>query len=286
MTALSNPLIECQQLLAQLEQPKLIILDASIPPVGSMAKPQFSWPTTVIGNAKRCDINAGFSDHHALFPHTRLSASAFQQQARSIGINHDSTIVVYDDLGLFSAARVWWMFKAMGHHNVHILNGGLPEWLRLGLPTQHANSDEAAMNTGNFVAQENPQFFCDTEEVLEAIANKDVEVLDARAAERFAGQAEEPRPGVRKGHIPNSLNMPFGQLLCEGKVRPVNELKALFAQLVERDKTLVMSCGSGVTACILALGAHLCGFDDIRVYDGSWGEWGARAELPIETSSE
>lgn len=281
MPKFQTPLISCQQLQSILLNDNLIVLDASIPPIGSQPLPKARWPEVIISDARRCDINKTFSDHNAVSPHTMLSPVEFQQVARAIGINNESIIVAYDDLGLFSAARTWWMFKAMGHKNVYVLDGGLPQWIELKLPTERAN-DEVTYAEGNFQAENQSIMFCDKDSVLAAINNKNVKILDARSAERFNGIVEEPRAGVRKGHIPGSLNLPYGDLFEKGVFKSKDEVLQRLLMHASKDQQLIMSCGSGVTACILALAAELVGFTTISVYDGSWSEWGANHNLPIE----
>lgn len=280
MPKFQSPLITCEQLHSILADNNTLVLDASIPPIGSQPLPDAKWPDVCIKGAIRCDINGVFSDHNNNSPHTMLSAKAFELAARAIGVNNDSVIVAYDDLGLFSAARIWWMFKAMGHKNVYVLNGGLPQWLKLQLPTARAD-DSTQLQQGNFIAKRQTQLFCDKDQVLKAIDDNAVTILDARSAERYSGMVAEPRAGVRKGHIPGSVNLPYSNLLDNGLFKSNSEVSQLLLTHASKDKQLVMSCGSGVTACILALAAEISGFESVSVYDGSWSEWGSDHNLPI-----
>jgi len=280
-------LISCTDLHAILGNKDLVILDASIPPVGNMAAPEYSWPEYRLPQARRFDLNKDFSDLNSHLPHTMPSASYFEQAAKKLGINKQSQIVVYDDLGLFSAARAWYMFRAMGHDNIAVLDGGLPHWLTLKKPIadlQRELNNDSLPVAGDFIANEKSDFFCHWRDVEKQIDSQEQLVLDARAIRRFKGLDPEPRAGVRSGHIPNSINLPYNDLLTSGLFKPVNELIDIFNNISVKDQAMIMSCGSGVTACVLALAAELSGYKNVRVYDGSWSEWGALPCARIETN--
>ncbi len=272
-------LISAKQLYAQLTNKNLVILDASMPPVGGAKAPARGWPDTVIPHARRFDIAKVFSDLTSQLPHTMPNEEYFTQQVRKLGINQHSQIVVYDDIGIFSSPRPWWMFKAMGHKNIAVLDGGLPAWLAAGLPTTSAVTLEQPQ--GNFVAHFNKNYFCKAKDVLHAITTANATVLDARSASRFTGQEKDPRVGVRSGHMPNALNLHYQSLLRNGVMLNKDQLKQYFIEIGATKEPFIMSCGSGVTACILALAATIIGYTKIQVYDGSWSEWGADVNLPV-----
>ncbi|MFT5294762.1 MAG: thiosulfate/3-mercaptopyruvate sulfurtransferase [Colwellia sp.] len=263
------------------EEPKknLIILDASIPAVGQMNQPEKQWPDFSLPNAQRFDLNKNFSDLSNPLPHTMPSSEYFQQQANALGITNDAQIIVYDDQGLFSAARAWYMFKSMGHKNIAILDGGLPEWLKSGFPVSSAKS--SPIEIGNFTAKFSKEYFCNSDDIYNQLDSDENIIVDARAGARFKGKVAEPRKGVRRGHIPNSVNLPFSDLLKNGVLLPKNILEKKFKKINIQDKPMIMSCGSGVTACVLALTAEICGYQQMKVYDGSWSEWGANIILPV-----
>lgn len=279
MSIIFKHIIRPEQLLSNLEASNFIILDASIPPVGNTATPVLQWPQQVIPNARRFDLEGVFSDQQSALPHTMVPAEVFTRQARNLGINQDSQIVVYDDLGVFSSARAWWMFKAMGFENVAVLDGGLPLWSQKQLPLEAAK--DQAIPQGDFVAKPRAGYFCDYHKVSQVLTDADVSVMDARGAARFYGKVAEPRAGVRSGHMPGALNLPYSELLRDGSFKAKDELQQKFKALVGEQSSLVMTCGSGITACILAFVADYCGYRDICVYDGSWSEWGQKLSLPV-----
>lgn len=256
------------------------ILDAGI--VSPSEQGEYA-PAAIIKGAKRFDIKGDFSDATSHLPSTMCSAEQFQAQVRKLGINNLDTVVVYDNKGLFSAARVWWMFKSMSFERVYILDGGLVRWLALGLPTQDTYSESEVK--GDFIAYPKRGYFVDKHQVLEEIHNPNSLLLDARSYKRFTGEEPEPRAGMCSGHIPHSKSLHYASLLDEQKcVRPIAELQKKLALLGAKGKSLQFSCGSGITACMLALVADECGYTRLSVYDGSWSEWGnSDNNLPITT---
>ena len=282
MSPIPKPLISVSELSANIDHPQLVLLDASwyLPAMGRDGIAE--WKAQRIGDARHFDFHHDACDTTSPYPHTMPNADHFTQCAQALGINQDSHIVVYDGMGMFSSPRVWWMFKAMGHENISILDGGLPAWFAAGLPT--TKSEPSTPEVGNFIAQPDESRFTSTETILSELQSDDHLVIDVRSEGRFAGHEPEPREGMRSGHIPNSVNLPFTQVVDNGFLKPEAELKGLMSQINASDKALIFTCGSGVTACHLALAAEVCGYTKLSIYDGSWSEWGIRHELPISTS--
>ncbi len=223
------------------------------------------------------------ADLKSEFPHMLPPPEKFSSRMRSMGIGDGTRVVVYDSKGLFSAARVWWMFRVMGHEDVTVLNGGLPKWKREGLPLE--SGDPRPRSTRHFTSRRNADLVRDVSDIKALLKDRSAEIVDARAAERFEGRAPEPRPGLRSGHIPGAHNVPYGKLLKQdGTLKSPEEIQAVFTEAgVDLSKPVVTSCGSGITASVLALALARIGHRKTAVYDGSWAEWGADQSLPIET---
>ena len=195
-------------------------------------------------------------------------------------------MIAYDTVGLFSAARAWWMFRVMGHKDVSILDGGLPKWKSEGKPVEDGKAPPSQER--HFTARLQTMMVRDRNDVLEAANGGPAQIVDARASGRFAGTTPEPREGLRSGHIPGSLNVPYDKLLnLDGTVRSNEELRAAFAGVgLDTSAPIITSCGSGVTAAVLSLGLTLLGVRNQALYDGSWSEWGADGSLPISTGDD
>jgi thiosulfate/3-mercaptopyruvate sulfurtransferase len=233
-----------------------------------------------ISKAVHFDIDAVRDPANPL-PHMMPSPEAFAQAAGAMGLSEDMTIVVYDGAGLFAAPRVRWAFLTMGAKDVRLLHGGLPQWLSekrpvaSGTPTPEPRSFKAVLNAGAIV---------DTAAVKQALVSG-VQVVDARPAPRFRGEAPEPRPGVASGHMPGSFNVPFDQVVKDGKlVEPRAVREAFGAAGVDLAKPIITSCGSGVSAAILGLALESIGVRANALYDGSWAEWGARGDCVVATA--
>jgi thiosulfate/3-mercaptopyruvate sulfurtransferase len=215
-------------------------------------------------------------------PHMMPSGEKFASRVRKLGLGDGNRIIVYDGLGLFSAARVWWMFRAFGHTDVAVLDGGLPKWLAEG---RAVTDDVTIPRERHFTRRLNSLLVREIDRMISNLDARHEQVIDARAPGRFEGTEAEPRPGLRAGHIPGSLNLHYRRLLdAEGGVMADAEtLRSLFTGAgLDLSRPVTATCGSGVTAAILALGLYLIGYPDTAVYDGSWSEWGARDDTPIE----
>jgi thiosulfate/3-mercaptopyruvate sulfurtransferase len=275
-------LIEGDQLERELYAPDLVIIDATwhMPVEGKDARAEYL--EEHIPGALFFDIEE-IADNKSDLPHMLPPPEKFSSRMRSMGIGDGSRIVVYDRTGVYSAARVWWTFRVMGVEDVSVLNGGLPKWKREGRPTE--SGEPPVRSTRHFTARRNAALVRDAADVKSVLKDRSAAIVDARSPERFSGRAAEPRPGLRSGHIPGALNLPYSRLVNEdGTLKPASELEKLFADAgVDLHKPVVTSCGSGITASVLALALAELGHRRTSVYDGSWSEWGADQSLPIET---
>jgi thiosulfate/3-mercaptopyruvate sulfurtransferase len=263
-------LISTDRLANMIGMPNLVVLDASrhLPATKRDAKVEFN--TKHISSAQFFDIDQT-SDRASPLPHMLPSADQFQMQMRGLGVNTNSHVIAYDASGLFSAARCWWMFKVFGHDKVSVLDGGLPKWLAENRRVERGPS--VARPAGNFTTHLNGAMVASMDDV----ASGESQIADARSPTRFAGEEPEPRPGVRPGHMPGARNLHYASLMnADGTLKSRTALEQRFKEVgIETNKTVVTSCGSGVTAAIITLALAELGATNHKLYDGSWAEWGA-----------
>ena len=279
MAAAPDPLVSTAELAAAYADPRLVVLDATwlLPGEGDA---RAGYVAGHLPGAVLFEIDAA-SDAASDLPHMLPAPETFAAYAGALGVDHDARVVIYDQPGLFSAARVWWMLRAMGTRDVRVLSGGLPRWRAEGRPVE---SGEVRRPAARFTPDPDPALVAGREEVSAALATGSAQVADARPAARFSGAAPEPRPGLRGGHMPGAHSLPLSTLLAEGALKPDAELRAAFAAAgLNPEAPLIATCGSGVTAAAIALAQARLGRWDTAVYDGAWAEWGACAELPVAT---
>ncbi|XP_006865342.1 PREDICTED: 3-mercaptopyruvate sulfurtransferase [Chrysochloris asiatica] len=286
---LFRALVSAQWVAEALRAPRagtpLQLLDASwyLPKLGRDARREFE--ERHISGAAFFDLDQ-CSDRTSPYDHMLPSASHFAEYVGRLGVGAATHVVVYDasDQGLYSAPRVWWMFRAFGHGAVSLLDGGLRHWQHLGFPLSSGKSHPVP---AEFRSELDPAFIKTFEDIKENLEARSFQVVDARATGRYRGTEPEPREGIEPGHIPGTVNIPFTDFLTkEGLEKSPEELHRLFQEKkVDLSRPLVATCGSGVTACHVALGAYLCGKSDVAIYDGSWVEWYMRAQ-PEEVISE
>ncbi len=263
-----------------IDDPEIQIIDARMAPPGQEQRDlNAEYQAGHIPGAVFFDIEA-LSDHTSPLPHMMPRAEAFAVALRELGVSSDKHLVVYDEGNLVSAPRAWWMLRTFGVERVSIVAGGLEGWRRDELPLEQGLP---ALPEGEFDANFDPQVIKRLTDVLLVSHEGSAQIVDARPAGRFNGQVAEPRPGLRSGHIPGALNVPWTELVINGELKTTDELNEIFArQGVDFERPIIASCGSGVTAAVVVLALTTLGVNGVSLYDGSWSEWGARTDLPIE----
>ncbi|KAK1279373.1 hypothetical protein QJS04_geneDACA020419 [Acorus gramineus] len=298
----NEPVVSAEWLHAHLREPDVKVLDASWYMPNEKRNPLQEYQVAHIPGALYFDVD-GISDPSTNLPHMLPSEEAFSAAVSALGIENRDGVIVYDGKGIFSAARVWWMFRVFGHDKIWVLDGGLPQWRASGFDVESSASSDSILKASaaceaiekvykgqtvptTFLARLQPHLIWKLEQVNQNIENKTHQHIDARAKGRFDGTAPEPRKGLRSGHIPGSKCIPFTQMLDSSQtLLPTAELHKRFAEGgISLDQPIIASCGTGVTACILAMGLHRVGKVDVPIYDGSWTEW-AQTDAPVITAS-
>ncbi|KAI3456677.1 hypothetical protein Pfo_013340 [Paulownia fortunei] len=299
----NEPVVSVDWLHANLREPDVKVLDASWYMPDEQRNPLQEYQVAHIPGALFFDVD-GISDRTTNLPHMLPSEEAFAAAVSALGIENKDGLIVYDGKGIFSAARVWWMFRVFGHGRIWVLDGGLPRWRASGFDVESSVSSDAILKAsaasdaiekvyqgqrvGPITFQTNfqPHLVWTLEQVQKNIEEQTLQHVDARSKDRFDGVAPEPRKGIRSGHVPRSKCLPFSQMLDGSQtLLPAAELEKRFEQEgISLDSPVLTSCGTGVTACILALGLHRLGKTNVPVYDGSWTEWGTNPDTPVASS--
>jgi thiosulfate/3-mercaptopyruvate sulfurtransferase len=275
-----GPVVSTAWLAERLGAPDLRVLDATwyMPHLQRNARAEFE--AAHIPGAAYFDIDA-IADPSQGLPHMLPDAKTFGQAVGALGIGNGDRVVVYGGKHLIASARVWWTFRVFGHDRVAVLDGGFPRWRDEGRPVEVGAARPARRD---FTARLHPELVTALEGVRHNLVTRRAQIVDARSSGRFVGSEPEPRPGLRGGHIPGSLNLPYDRLFePDGALLPQDRLRQAFdAARVDLEQPIATTCGSGVSACVLALGLHVIGRPDVAVYDGSWSEWGERHDVPVE----
>jgi thiosulfate/3-mercaptopyruvate sulfurtransferase len=278
-----NPLVNTSWLAARLHDPGIVILDATLPPVGVTppVDTRARYLAKHIPGAIFFDIEE-LSDRANPLPHMLPSPHVFSRSLSALGIGDHMTILIYEQEGVFSGPRAWWMLKAFGAQQVYLLDGGLCAWIEAGLPT---HSGEVHREPAAFHAKLDQNAVKDFSQMQRMIVEH-AQILDARSAGRFAGILPEPRPGISSGHMPGATSIPFTELVEEGRMKQAEELRQIFAAKgVDMKQPITTSCGSGITAAVIALGLEVAGAKHVSLYDGSWAEYAAHPEAVIEKTT-
>lgn len=275
-------IVSTSWLAMHLDDPNVRVVDSTwyLPNVGREGRADYE--AGHIPGAVFWDLD-GIADPTDPLPHMRPSADDFKRHMEALGIGDDTFVVVYDQLGMATAGRPWWMLRYFGHDRVAVLDGGMVRWKAEGRPI---TTDVPAPRTARFTARPRPELVRTLDQMRANLSSHQEQVFDARSAGRFSGSMPEPRPNCRSGHIPGALNLPVDRLVDAGRktMKSAGHLKGLVIGAgIDLDRPITTSCGSGVTASTLALALYLLGRKDVPVYDGSWSEWGSRDDTPIET---
>ncbi len=279
----NNTLVTVAWLAQHLSSPDVRVIDASWYLPNAQRDGKAEYAEQHIPGALFFDIDE-IADTDSSLPHMLPSPEKFSSRMRKMGLGDGNRVVVYDGAGMFSAARVWWMFKVMGHEDVAVLDGGLPKWIADGHPLE--DLPPPPVQERHFTARVNSMMVRDLNQMRDNIQSKDEQVLDARGAGRFSGRDVEPRAGMRAGHIPGSCNLPFINVFTDdGTMLRGEALKQKYRDAgIDLNKPIVTTCGSGVTAAVLYLGLTILGCRNLALYDGSWSEWGSHADVPVATA--
>ncbi len=271
--------VTCDWLAEHIHDPEIQLLDARMAPIGQPDRDMAQeYRDGHLPGAVFFDIEA-LSDHSSPLPHTLPRPESFAVAMRELGVNSDRCLVVYDEGNLYSAPRAWWMLRTFGVENVRILEGGLAGWKQENRPLQPG---DIALPEGEFEVKFNTAAVKRVTDVLLASHEGTAQIVDARSAARFDALVDEPRPGLRRGHMPGAHNMPWTDLVDNGRLKDPKTLQQLFTAIgVSAQRPVIASCGSGITAAVVVLALTVLGYPDITLYDGSWSEWGGRADLPV-----